>query len=213
MKNLKVLGIAVGILLILSSCNKADAKQVIEEPNHEVIVELPAKVDIPLDKKVHPVSNPIKLIHSETFINKLFVNEFSNLYPKNYKCVPQPDGTRYGDINGDNNIDVLIRYTVEDNTQNTWAACGWIMAFSNDKKELDKFIYFDWSSGPGSRNDQDLGFPVSINNGQIKSTLNIYASEDANCCPSIKREITYYLDKELYILDSHFVDTKDESNN
>ncbi|MFH6970877.1 hypothetical protein [Flavobacterium petrolei] len=44
MKNLKVLGITVGMLLILSSCNKADAKHVTGESNHDVTVKLTAKM-------------------------------------------------------------------------------------------------------------------------------------------------------------------------
>ena len=197
---MKISLLSVLFMFLLWSC-KNDTK----------IKESSCKMEAPLSKKVFPLSKPIKLIQSESFIKKFFVDEFSNLSLKKYKCRPQPNGIIYGDINGDNNIDVLVRYSVDDDEQKTWVACGWLIAFSNDKNELNKFIYFDWSSGQGARNDSDLGFPESIINGEIKSTLDVYATDDASCCPSIKREMTYGLDKELYTLDSHFVDTKEIS--
>jgi hypothetical protein len=98
--------LTVGNIFVPSSCNKVEAKQVIDGPKNEGIVELPLIVNLPLDKKLYHISNPVKLIKSESFINKLFINEFSNFIPKKYKCMPQPDGIIYGDT--EDNIDVLM---------------------------------------------------------------------------------------------------------
>jgi hypothetical protein len=209
---MKPILLSLVIVFSLLSCKNETA---LPSKNETVLsIKKEAKIEepLPLSKKVFPLSKPIKLVKSEAFINKLFVDEFSNLSLKKYKCRPQPNGIIYGDINGDKNVDVLVRYSVNDDEQQSWVASGWLIIFSNDKKELDKFIFFDWSSGHGARNDFDLGFPESIINGEIKSTIDVYAEDDANCCPSIKREITYSLDNELYTLDSHFVDTKEVSN-
>jgi hypothetical protein len=63
-------------------------------------------------------------------------------------------------------------------------ACGWIIVFLASKQELEKF-YVNLGSGPGQGMTRDLGFPVAIENGQIKSTLNRYASGILIVCPSI----------------------------
>jgi hypothetical protein len=67
---------------------------VIDGPKNEGIA-LPLIVNLPLDKKLYTISNPVKLIKSESFINKLFINEFSNLSRKNINVIPQPDGIIY----------------------------------------------------------------------------------------------------------------------
>jgi hypothetical protein len=149
--------------------------------------------------KLHSISTVIK---KETNISesKKLLEELSKNYSNKYTCDIAPESTILGDINGDGVNDILFRYMVDDIENQTWVACGWLIAFGNNSNEYDSYIFFDWSSGPCSRTQFDLGFPSSINDGVISSSIDDYAEDDACCCPSIKREMKFNYDKEFQLL-------------
>ena len=91
----------------------------------------------------------------------------------------------------------------------TWVACGWFIAFSNGKKGFDNYTFYDWSSGRGSPTQFDFGFPISIKNGVIYSSIDDYSAEDALCCPSIKRNMSFLYDKELALMSIINIETLD----
>lgn len=131
---------------------------------------------------------------------KLLQVELAKNYPKKYSCSITPESILKGDINGDGLEDVLFRYSVDDIENQTWLACGWFIAFSNDKNEFENYIYFDWSSGKCAPALFDLGFPTSINDGFISSYIDDYDKDDGCCCPSIKRKMKFTYDKEFNFL-------------
>ncbi len=173
-------------LLILASC-KNEVKE--------------AKSNSSTDQKSKLISIHQKIIIQKGTSDKnLLLNELSENYPQKYTCSIVPDGVVKGDINGDGFEDVLFRYTVDDIENQTWLACGWFIAFSNDKNEFKNYIYFDWSSGKCAPALFDLGFPTSINEGVISSNVDDYDKDDACCCPSIKRNMKFTYDKEFNFL-------------
>jgi len=105
-----------------------------------------------------------------------------------------------GDLNEDGFEDILFRYSVDDIENRTWYVCGWFIAFGNKANEYEKYIYFDWSSGPGALAQFDFGFPSVITEGIIYSKKTDYAVNDARCCPSIKRNMKFTYNKEFNFL-------------
>jgi hypothetical protein len=173
-------------LLVFTSC-KTEPKEVekaIDKSEKSKLISIQQKIRMQKD-------------NSDT---KLLLNELSENYPKKYTCSIVPDGIVKGDINGDGFEDVLFRYTVDDMENQTWVACGWYIAFSNNKIEFEKYIYFDWSSGRCAQGQFDLGFPTSIVNGVISSNIDDYDTNDDCCCPSIKRSMQFTYDKEFNFL-------------
>lgn len=144
---------------------------------------------------------------------KLLIQELSKNYSKKYTCMIVPDGILKGDINKDGFKDVLFRYSVDDMENKAWLACGWFIAFSNAKNEFEKYIYFDWSSGPCAPSAFDFGFPTSIENGVISSNITDYDRNDGCCCPSIKRNMKFTYDKEFNFLALSNIETFKQSNN
>ena len=195
----KAININVSLIIFLTLMGfKNETKQLIVKNN----------IKETLVKKSYTVSEPIELIKSEDFIKNLFAKELSGFYGNKHNCEPNPDGTIYGDINGDNKIDLLTRYTIYSRVEQTWHSAGWLIALSNDKGQLEKFCFFDWSSGRGSRNNLDMGFPISIESGSIYASKDEYADQDASCCPSVEYKIQYTFDTELCLLDGYIVETK-----
>lgn len=173
-------------LLVFTSC-KTEPKEVekaIDKSEKSKLISIQQKIRMQKD-------------NSDT---KLLLNELSENYPKKYTCSIVPDGIVKGDINGDGFEDVLFRYTVDDLENQTWVACGWYIAFSNNKSEFEKYIYFDWSSGRCAPSLLDLGIPTSIENGVISSHIDDYDTNDDCCCPSIKRNMKFTYDKEFNFL-------------
>lgn len=153
------------------------------------------------------------IIQKDNSDTKILVNKLSENYPKKYTCSIVPDGVVKGDINGDGFEDVLFRYTVDDMENQTWLACGWFIAFSNNKSEFEKYIYFDWSCGRCAPTLLDLGFPKSIENGVISSNIDDYDTNDECCCPSVKRNMKFTYDKEFHFLSPSKIETIKQSNN
>jgi hypothetical protein len=137
---------------------------------------------------------------SENDNTKLFLTELSKYYPEKYECSTPDDSVIRGDINQDGYEDILFRYSVDDIENRTWVACGWFIAFSDKEKNYNEYIFYDWSSGQGAPTQLDYGFPTSINNGIIYSNIDDYNEDDASCCPSIKREMSFLFDKELALM-------------
>jgi hypothetical protein len=111
-------------LLVFTSC-KTEPKEVekaIDKSEKSKLISIQQKIRMQKD-------------NSDT---KLLLNELSEIYPKKYTCSIVPDGIVKGDINGDGFEDVLFRYTVDDMENQTWVACGWYIAFSNNKIEFEK---------------------------------------------------------------------------
>lgn len=187
------------IVLILASCNKG-SKEIKSSP----ITDVKSKL-ISITQKI--------IIQKDNSDTKVLLAELSNNYPKKYTCSIVPDGILKGDINGDGFEDVLFRYSIDDMKNQTWVACGWFIAFSNNKNEYNKYIYFDWSSGRCAQSLLDLGFPTSIDNGVISSNIDDYDSNDGCCCPSIKRNMQFTYDKEFNFLSPSKIETTKQSNN
>lgn len=179
--------------LILAGCNNG-AKEIKSSP----ITDVKSKLISITQKIINRKDN------SDT---KVLLTELSNSYPKKYTCSIVPDGILKGDINGDGFEDVLFRYTVDDMENQTWVACGWLIAFSNSKNEYDEYIYFDWSSGECSPSLFDLGFPTSIIGGVISSKIDDYDTNDDCCCPSVKRTMKFTYDKEFNFLSLSNIET------
>jgi hypothetical protein len=152
-------------------------------------------------------------IQKGTSDTKILLNVLSENYPQKYTCSIVPNGIIKGDINGDGFEDILFRYTVDEMENRTWVACGWCIVFSNNKSELEKYIYFDWSSGPCAPSLLDLGFPTSIENGVISSNIDDYDSNDDCCCPSIKRNMKFTYDMEFNFLSLSKIETIKQNNN
>lgn len=186
-------------LLILASCKNElkEIKPTSSTDQKSKLISIQQKIIIQKDK-------------SDT---KILLNKLSENYPKKYTCSIVPDGVVKGDINGDGFEDVIFRYTVDDMENQTWLACGWCIVFSNNKSEYDKYIYFDWSSGPCAPSLLDLGFPTSIENGLISSNIDDYESNDDCCCPSIKRNMKFTYDKEFNFLSPSKIETIKQINN
>jgi hypothetical protein len=174
------------IVLILASCNKG-SKEIKSSP----ITDVKSKL-ISITQKI--------IIQKDSSDTKVLLTELSNNYPKKYTCSIVPEATLKGDLNSDGFEDVLFRYTVDDIENQTWVACGWLIAFSNSKNEYDEYIYFDWSSGECSPSLFDLGFPTSIIGGVISSKIDDYDTNDDCCCPSVKRTMKFTYDKEFNFL-------------
>lgn len=172
--------------LILAGCNRG-SKEIKSSP----ITDVKSKL-ISITQKI--------INQKDNSDSKVLLTELSNNYPKKYTCSIFPDGILKGDINRDGFEDVLFRYTVDDVENQTWVACGWFIAFSNSKNEYDKYIYFDWSSGPCAQSQFDLGFPKSILDGVISSNIDDYDTDDGCCCPSIKRTMKFTYEKEFNFL-------------
>lgn len=176
--------------LLIISCNKK-TEQSEKEQNNKVETKKKTRIlsfSKPFDK------SGIKEIN-------FFLNEISNFYPEKYEC-STPEGSELrGDINQDGNEDILFRYSVDDVENRTWVACGWFIAFSNKKKEFENFVFYDWSSGSGGAPRQfDFGFPTAIRDGIVYSEIEDYKENDASCCPSIKRKISFSFDKNLGLM-------------
>jgi hypothetical protein len=140
--------------------------------------------------------------------SKQLLEELSKNYSKQYTCDIAPESTVFGDINDDGVDDVLFRYSVTDIETKNWPVCGWLIAFSNESNEYESYMFFDWISGHCSQRHFDLGFPVSINNGVITSSIDDYAEGDACCCPSIKRNLKFVFENEFQILSPMNIETK-----
>jgi hypothetical protein len=188
----------LAIFLILASC-KNELKQ--------------TNLTSSTDQKSKLISIEQKIVNQKDDDKKLLLNELSENYPKKYTCSIVPDGILKGDINGDGFEDVLFRYTVDDMENQTWLASGWFIAFSNNKSEFEKYIYFDWSSGSCAPNQFDLGFPTAIQNGVISSNIDDYGKNDDCCCPSIKRNMKFTYDKEFNFLSLSNIETTKQANN
>jgi hypothetical protein len=125
--------------------------------------------------------------------------ELGQYYPAKYSCKLMKG--IIGDMNHDNQQDVLYRYSVDDIENQTWVACGWLLVFKNKNKEVANYQFFDWSSGRCARSDYDLGFPIKIENNIIYSEFTNYSSDDACCCPSIHKTLKLSYNPELQLLD------------
>jgi len=179
--------------LILAGCNNG-SKEIKSSP----ITDVKSKL----------ISMTQKIINQkDNSDSKVLLTELSNNYSKKYTCSIVPDCILKGDIDGDGFEDILFRYAVDDMENQTWVACGWFIAFSNSKNEFDKYIYFDWSSGKCSPSLFDLGFPTSIIDGVISSKIDDYDTNDACCCPSIKRTMKFTYDKEFNFLSPLKIET------
>lgn len=176
--------------LLIISCNKKTEQS---EQEHNNNVETKKKTRIlsfsePFDK------SGLKEID-------FFLAEISDFYPEKYECSSPEGSIIRGDINKDGNEDILFRYSVDDVENRAWVACGWFVAFSKNKKEFENFVFYDWSSGSGGAPTQfDFGFPNAIKDGIIYSEIDDYKENDASCCPSIKRKMTFSFDKELGLM-------------
>ena len=136
------------------------------------------------------------------------LEELTKHYTKKYTCEMAQETMIFGDINDDGIDDVLFRYSVTDKETQNWPISGWLIAFSNKSNEYNSYIFFDWTSGHCSQRQFDLGFPVSIDQGVISSSIDDYAENDPCCCPSIKRNMTFAYDKEFQIISPLNIENK-----
>jgi hypothetical protein len=153
------------------------------------------------EKKSRLITFSKSNLKTDRYDSRIFLDELEKFYPDKYDCSTPDNSIITGDINQDGNNDVLFRYSVDDLENRTWVACGWFIAFSNNKNEFENYIFYDWVSGSGGAPTQfDFGFPNAINEGIIYSEIDDFKEGDESCCPSIKRKMTFSFDKELGLM-------------